>query len=391
MYFIGPFHNSSNRILLLGGGELGKEVIIEAQRLGCYTIVCDRYENAPAMQVSHESHVFDMNNYDLLKDVILKTKPTHIVPEIESINIKCLLEMEKNGYNVVPSAKAVSITMHRQKLREIASMLDLNTTKYIFCEGDYNKFLDCIEKIGIPCVVKPSMSSSGKGQTIVKKKEDIKNAWEHANSNSRGNCNSIIIEEFLNFDYELTLLTVSQNKKISFCNPIKHIQKDGDFIYSSQPADISNHVLSICKMMSIILVENLGGDGIFGVEFFVKNDKVYFNECSPRPHDTGYITTKTQNMSEFELHVRAFLGLSIPEIIQYASGISKAINFYNGSNNIVENPNFRIENDKNNTISIYNFGKPIVNPLSKRRIGLLISTSKIMEEAEKNLDTITLH
>jgi phosphoribosylglycinamide formyltransferase 2 len=387
MNFVGPFRSSSNRLMLLGGGELGKEVVIEAQRLGCFTIVVDKYSNAPAMHVSHERYVIDMNNYEELKKMIELEKPTHIIPEIEAINIDCLLQLEKEGFNVVPSANAVYIAMHRQRLRDLANSLGIKTTKYKFAE-DYEEYINAVEEIGLPCVVKPSMSSSGKGQSILREECDIKVALDYAHKNLRGNCSSVIIEEFLTFDYEITLLTVNCKGGIRFCNPIMHKQENGDFVFSKQPYNMSDDLLNKCKSIATEMVNGMGGFGIFGMEFFISGNEVYFNECSPRPHDTGYLTLKTQNMSEFELHVRALLGLRIPEIVQYIPGVSKAINYFNDKNYLIENPKTIIELPDEGDFSIYYFGKPNVKGNSKRRVGLIISVDDDINRAEKIIDNV---
>lgn len=387
MNFCGPFTCKSNRLMLLGGGELGKEIVIEGQRLGCYTIVVDKYDNAPAMQVSHKKHIIDMKNYNKLKYLIEEENPTHIIPEIEAINIDCLKELERIGYNIIPSAKAVYITMHRQRLRDLANKLGIITTEYAFA-NDYDEYLSSVENIGLPCVVKPSMSSSGKGQSILKEEADIKNAWVFAQKNLRGNSKSVIVEKFLDFDYEVTLLTVNSVNGIHYCNPIKHKQKDGDFIYSSQPCKMTDYQLNTCKNIAKLLIKHMGGYGVFGMEFFIKGDEVYFNECSPRPHDTGYITLKTQNMSQFDLHVRAILGMKIPTIKQYTSGFSKAINYFNDKNEDIINPEISLNNNENDNISIYYFGKPYVKANSKRRVGLLISTHDDLEIAKQYLEKV---
>jgi phosphoribosylglycinamide formyltransferase 2 len=317
----------------------------------------------------------------------MDVKATHIIPEIEAINIECLLQLEKEGFNVVPSANAVYIAMHRQRLRDLANCLGIKTTKYKFAE-DYEEYINAVEEIGLPCVVKPSMSSSGKGQSILREECDIKVALDYAHKNLRGNCSSVIIEEFLKFDYEITLLTVNCKGGIRFCNPIMHKQENGDFVFSKQPYNMSDDLLNKCKSIATKMVKGMGGFGIFGMEFFISRNEVYFNECSPRPHDTGYLTLKTQNMSEFELHVRALLGLRIPEIVQYIPGVSKAINYFNDKNYLIENPKTIIELPDEGDFSIYYFGKPNVKGNSKRRVGLIISVDDDINRAEKNIDNL---
>lgn len=316
------------KILLLGSGELGKEFVISAKRLGQYVIACDSYENAPAMQVADECEVFSMLDGEKLTEVVRKHKPDLIVPEIEAIRTECLYDFEKEGIQVVPSAKAVNYTMNRRAIRDLAAKeLGLKTAKYFYAKT-YEELVEAAGKIGFPCVVKPLMSSSGKGQSLVKSADELKAAWEYGCNGSRGDIKELIIEEFINFDSEITLLTVTQkNGKTLFCQPIGHVQKSGDYRESFQPAHISEEHLKEAQRMAEQITKALTGYGIWGVEFFLSHENgVYFSELSPRPHDTGMVTLAgTQNLNEFELHCRAVLGLPIPEIAQYRMGASAVV------------------------------------------------------------------
>lgn len=316
------------KILLLGSGELGKEFVISAKRLGQYVIACDSYENAPAMQVADECEVFSMLDGEKLTEVVRKHKPDLIVPEIEAIRTECLYDFEKEGIQVVPSAKAVNYTMNRRAIRDLAAKeLGLKTAKYFYAKT-YQELVEAAEKIGFPCVVKPLMSSSGKGQSLVKSADELKAAWEYGCNGSRGDIKELIIEEFINFDSEITLLTVTQkNGNTLFCQPIGHVQKSGDYRESFQPAHISEEHLKEAQRMADQITKALTGYGIWGVEFFLSHENgVYFSELSPRPHDTGMVTLAgTQNLNEFELHCRAVLGLPIPEISQYRMGASAVV------------------------------------------------------------------
>ena len=302
------------KIMLLGSGELGKELTISLKRLGHYVIACDNYNKAPAMQVADERDVFDMLDATLLKQRIEFFKPDYIVPEVEAIRTETLLEAEKNGYTVVPSARAVNLTMNRDRIRDRAAELGLRTAKFEYAEN-LDELKISAKNIGFPVVVKPVMSSSGKGQSICKKIGDANKCWEYAISNMRGDRQRVIVEEFIEFDYEITLLTIRDKKGYTeFCPPIGHVQERGDYQYSWQPHEMSDTLLKDAKEMAKTITEDLGGAGIFGVEFFVRGDEVFFSELSPRPHDTGMVTLLTQNLSEFDLHARAFLGLPWPNI-----------------------------------------------------------------------------
>lgn len=317
-----------NKILLLGSGELGKEFVIAAKRLGQYVVACDSYANAPAMQVADECEVFDMLDGAQLMSVVEKHKPNIIVPEIEAIRTECLYECEQKGIQVVPSAKAVNYTMNRKAIRDLAAKeLGLRTAKYFYAKN-LEELKEAANAIGFPCVVKPLMSSSGKGQSLVKTADELESAWEYGCNGSRGDIKELIVEEFINFDSEITLLTVTQkNGKTLFCAPIGHVQKGGDYRESFQPAPISSEHLKAAEEMAAKVTEALGGAGIWGVEFFLSHDNgVYFSELSPRPHDTGMVTLAgTQNLNEFELHCRAVLGLPISEIRLERVGASAVV------------------------------------------------------------------
>ncbi|MEG1838295.1 MAG: formate-dependent phosphoribosylglycinamide formyltransferase [Bacteroidaceae bacterium] len=318
----------TKKILLLGSGELGKEFVIAAQRKGQYIIACDSYAGAPAMQVADECEVIDMLNGDMLAQVVAKHHPNLIVPEIEAIRTERLYEFEKQGIQVVPSARAVNFTMNRKAIRDLAAKeLGLKTAKYFYATS-FEELKAASEKIGFPCVVKPLMSSSGKGQSLVKSSEELQQAWEYGCNGSRGDIKELIIEEFVKFDSEITLLTVTQkNGPTLFCAPIGHVQKGGDYRESFQPAHIAPEHLKEAQMMADKVTAALTGAGLWGVEFFLSHDKgVYFSELSPRPHDTGMVTLAgTQNLNEFELHLRAVLGLPIPSITQERMGASAVI------------------------------------------------------------------
>jgi phosphoribosylglycinamide formyltransferase 2 len=318
MKFGTPGKPSTRKILLLGSGELGKEVVIEAQRLGIETVACDRYENAPAMQVAHRSYVFDMRNAKIVREVIQKEEPDYIVPEIEAIATDELVKLEKKGWRIIPTARTAQLTMDRQGIRKLAAeKLNLPTSPYRFASS--LKELEAgAQAVGFPCFIKPTMSSSGHGQSMVRKPSDLKKAWEYAMDAARGKTGKVIVEGKINFEYEITMLTVRHKKGISFCAPVGHIQIDGDYRESWQPHPMSKSALAKARAMAKKIVSELCGSkgrGIFGVELFIKGEKVWFSELSPRPHDTGMVTIVSQDMSEMELHVRAILDLPIPEII----------------------------------------------------------------------------
>ena len=316
-----------NKILLLGSGELGKEVVIAMQRLGQYVIAVDNYENAPAMHVAHKFEVIDMLDAEELDKIIAKHKPDFIVPEVESIRTERFYEYEKQGYKVIPSAKAANFTMNRKSIRDLAAIdLDLKTAKYRYAKS-YNELVEGVKYTGMPCVVKPLMSSSGKGQSVIKNELDIKKAWDEALRGSRGDLMEVIVEEFISFDYEITLLTLTQNNNNTlFCPPIGHRQERGDYQESWQPMKMEDSHLKTAQLMADKVTKSLGGSGIWGVEFFIGKNGVYFSELSPRPHDTGMVTLGgTQNFSEFELHARAILGIPIMEIPLIRNGASAVV------------------------------------------------------------------
>ena len=310
MRFTAPLQDNAIKIMLLGSGELGKEVAIEAQRLGIEVIAVDKYENAPAHLVANRSYAINMQDEAAVLALIEKEQPSFILPEVEAISISALFEAEKRGYHVIPNAEAVNKTMNRKNIRVFAAeALGLKTSNYEFVTT-LDRLKEAANRMGFPCVIKPVMSSSGHGQSIGKTPEDIEKSWEIAKE-ARGDASELIVEEFIPFDYEITLLTVRNETGTVFCDPIGHVQKDGDFILSWQPMSMSEATLTKAKEMAKAVTDGLGGRGIFGVEFFIKGEEVYFSELSPRPHDTGMVTLITQSQSEFALHVRAVLGLPL--------------------------------------------------------------------------------
>ncbi|WP_432773176.1 formate-dependent phosphoribosylglycinamide formyltransferase [Francisella salimarina] len=378
------------KIMLLGSGELGKEFIIAAQRLGIHTIAVDRYKNAPAMQVAHESFVIDMLNADALEQLILAKKPTYIVPEIEAINTDSLVKLEAHNFNIVPCAKATKLTMDRQGIRSLAANeLGLATSKFAFANSE-KEYLDAVETIGLPFVIKPVMSSSGKGQSIVKEHNEVQKAWDYAQSGSRGHAKGVIVEQFINFDYEITLLTVRHKDGTSFCDPIGHIQKDGDYRFSWQPHAMSDIALAKSQKIAKEITDALGGYGVFGVELFIKGDEVFFNEVSPRPHDTGMVTLISQNINEFELHLRAILGLPIPQIQTLQPSSSAAILLEGESTD----PSILGIDEAlaDSSIDIRIFGKKEIH--GKRRMGVVLakgqSTQQALDVSKKALSKIYL-
>ena len=322
MKFTAPLKANSTKILLLGSGELGKEVVIEAQRLGLETIAIDSYANAPAHLVANRSYVIDMKNEDEILEVIRRERPDYILPEIEAISISALFEAEKEGFHVIPNAEAVNKTMNRKNIRVFACEdLKLPASKYEFVTT-FDELEEAANKIGFPCVIKPVMSSSGHGQSIARCDDDIEKSWQTAKE-ARGDSSELIVEEFINFDYEITMLTVRNEIGTTFCEPIGHIQKDGDYVFSWQPMNMSETAKQKSIDVAKKITDGLGGRGLFGVELFVKGDEVYFSEVSPRPHDTGMVTMITQSQSQFALHIRAILGLPL-DYIDYGCGASAA-------------------------------------------------------------------
>ena len=361
------------KILLLGGGELGKELTISLKRIGCNVIACDAYKNAPAMQVSDKNEVFNMLDKEKLKSVIDKHKPDFIVPEVEAIETKLLIDAEQNGYNVIPSAKAVNLTMNRDRIRDRAKHLGLKTANFAYAETEEELILEA-NKIGTKVAVKPVMSSSGKGQSYANSEDELKVSWKFALEGMRGNRKRVIVEEFIDFDYEITLLTILEKSgNVSFCNPIGHFQQRGDYQYSWQPADCSQDVIRKAQEAAKKMVLDLGGSGIFGVEFFIdKKGEVIFSELSPRPHDTGMVTMFTQNFSQFDIHARVLLGMPLPEIKIIQPGASHVILAEeNASGKYVINGVEKALEDKNIDYRI--FGKPYLK--SYRRMGVVLAPS----------------
>ena len=364
-----PLTGNATRVVLLGSGELGKEVAIELQRLGCEVIAVDRYANAPAMQVAHRSHVINMLDPTALRTVIEQERPAFIVPEIEAIATSELVELESEGFTVIPTARAARLTMDREGIRRLASEeLQLPTSPYRFAEG-HEEYLAAVREIGLPCVVKPVMSSSGKGQSLLRSDEDIESAWEHAQSGGRAGLGRVIVEGFVDFDYEITLLTVRHSGGTSFCAPIGHRQESGDYRESWQPQAMSERALAAAEDVARRITDALGGRGVFGVELFVKGDQVWFNEVSPRPHDTGLVTLISQELSEFALHARAILGLPIPQIRQFGPAASAVI-MAEGRSESVSFGNLQQALSEPDT-QLRLFGKPGVDGL--RRMGVALA------------------
>lgn len=369
--------DNATRVLLLGSGELGKEVAIECQRLGLEVIACDRYADAPAMQVAHRSHVFDMLDADALQQVIDLEKPHFVVPEIEAIATSKLVELEAQGLNVVPTANATRLTMNREGIRRLAAEeLGLPTSAYQFADS-YESFAAAVETIGLPCVCRPVMSSSGKGQSVIRTPEQIEAAWQYAQQGGRSGAGRVIVEGFVDFDYEITLLTVRAVDGVHFCAPIGHRQEDGDYRESWQPQVMSENAIKAAEYVAEQVVNALGGYGLFGVELFVKGDKVIFNEVSPRPHDTGMVTLISQELSEFALHVRAFTGLPIGQIVQYGPSASAAILGQGQSQNIQFNGLDDALSIPHTQVRL--FGKPDI--AGRRRLGVALSRGKTTQEA----------
>lgn len=372
-----PFSATATKVLLLGSGELGKEVAIELQRLGVEVIACDRYANAPGMQVADRSYQFSMLDTVELKRVIELEKPDLIVPEIEAIATQALVELESRGFHVVPTARAAQLTMNREGIRRlVAEELGITTSAYHFA-ATHEEYRAAVSAIGIPCVVKPIMSSSGKGQSTIKSESDIDGAWEYAQDGGRAGAGTVIVEGFVDFDYEITLLTIQHVDGVSFCEPIGHRQEDGDYRESWQPQAMSDTALSRAKEIASMVTGALGGRGLFGVELFVKGDQVLFSEVSPRPHDTGLVTLISQDLSEFALHARAILGLSIPTIRFYGPSAS-AVLLVEGESKKIKFGNLRAATAIKDT-SIRLFGKPEVS--GKRRMGVALARAKNTTEA----------
>ena len=372
-----PLSSSATRVALCGSGELGKEVVIELQRLGCEVIAIDRYANAPAMQVAHRCHVVDMLDGAALRKVIELERPHFIIPEVEALAPATLVELEAEGFTVIPTARAAQLTMNREGIRHLAAEeLGLKTSPYIFAATE-SEFRAAVEKIGLPCVVKPIMSSSGKGQSVIRKESDLPKAWQYAQEGGRAGKGKVIIEGMVQFDYEITLLTIRHTGGTAFCEPIGHRQEEGDYRESWQPQPMSPRALAEAQRMAEAVTTALGGRGLFGVEFFVKGDEVWFSEVSPRPHDTGLVTIASQDLSEFALHARAILGLPIPRIRQYGPAASAVILPEGKSSAMVfENVGAAlVEPDTHLRL----FGKPEMN--GRRRLGVVACLDGSIEAA----------
>ena len=372
----------ARKALLLGSGELGKEVALELQRYGVEVIACDKYPDAPAMQIAHRSHVFNMLDPVELRRVIELERPDHIIPEVEAIATPVLLELEKEGYNVTPTANAAWLTMNREGIRRLAAeTLGVKTSPYRFA-SNREEFDEAIKEIGIPCVVKPIMSSSGHGQSTVKSPDQIDAAWREAQEGGRAGAGRVIVEGFVDFDYEITLLTVSSKSGTTYCEPVGHIQVNGDYRYSWQPQPMSPIALERAREIAKKVTDALGGYGIFGVELFIKGDEVIFSEVSPRPHDTGMVTMISQDMSEFALHARAVLGLPVPEIRFYGPSASRAV--------VIEGDTNRLELDNIDEVvaepgvQMRIFGKPEIK--GHRRMAVILATAPSVEEARAKAD-----
>ena len=365
------------KALLLGSGELGKEVAIELQRMGVEVVACDRYANAPAMQIAHRHHVINMLDAAELRRVIELEKPDHIIPEVEAIATPELLKLEEEGYNVTPTARAAWLTMNREGIRRLAAEeLGVPTSSYRFANTK-EEFLAAVEEIGIPCVVKPVMSSSGHGQSTIKTEADIEKAWTEAQEGGRAGAGRVIVEGFVDFDYEITLLTVRSLSGTTFCEPIGHIQVNGDYRYSWQPQAMSPKALKKAQEIAKKVTDALGGYGIFGVELFIKDDHVIFSEVSPRPHDTGMVTMISQDLSEFGLHARALLGLPVPEIRFLGPSASRAV-VVEGDSDKVEFGNLEgVLRERGVQMRI--FGKPEVK--GHRRMAVILATDESVAAA----------
>ncbi len=372
-----PFSSTAKRVLLCGGGELGKEVAIELKRFGVEVIVLDRYKNSPAMQIADRSYVVSMLDSANLRNIIEKEQPDLIVPEIEAIATETLVSLESEGFTVIPSAKATQLTMNREGIRRlVAEELAIPTSNYQFANTE-KAYQHAVEAIGYPCVIKPIMSSSGKGQSVVKSADDIDVAWQYAQEGGRSGAGKVIIEAFVDFDYEITLLTIRHRNGTSFCEAIGHVQENGDYQQSWQPQAMSPKALAASKDVAIKVTEALGGFGLFGVELFIKGDKVYFSEVSPRPHDTGMVTMISQDLSEFALHARAILGLPIPNIHFHGPSASSVI-LVTGESSRVQFSNLaEVLSDTDTDLRL--FGKPEVS--GTRRMGVALARAESVELA----------
>jgi len=375
-----PFQKSAKKIMLCGSGELGKEVVIELQRYGVEVIALDAYANSPAMQVADRSHVVSMLDGDSLREIILQEKPDLVVPEVEAIATDVLAELEAEGkVTIIPTARATQLTMNREGIRRLAAEeLGLKTSPYQFAETE-EEFKQAVVKIGIPCVVKPIMSSSGKGQSTIKKEEDIMPAWEYAQAGGRAGRGKVIVEGFVEFDYEITQLTVRHVNGTSFCEPIGHVQVDGDYRQSWQPQPMSEKARAEARKYAETITSALGGYGIFGVELFIRGDEVLFSEVSPRPHDTGMVTMISQDLSQFALHARAILGLPIPSIRQFGPSASSVILVEGNSKDVTfGNLNQALSEED---VQVRLFGKPEVK--GQRRMGVALARGDSIGQAKE--------
>lgn len=372
-----PLSPSATRVLMCGSGELGKEVVIELQRLGCEVIAVDRYANAPAMQVAHRCHVISMLDGAALRAVIEQEKPHYIVPEIEAIATDTLVELESEGYTVVPTARAAKLTMNREGIRRLAAEeLGLPTSPYRFADS-VEEYRAAVAELGFPCVVKPIMSSSGKGQSLLRTEADVQKAWDYAQEGGRAGKGRVIVEGFIDFEYEITLLTVRHIGGTTFCAPVGHRQEKGDYQESWQPQAMSPVALAESERIARAVTESLGGRGLFGVELFIKGDQVWFSEVSPRPHDTGLVTLISQEVSEFALHARAILGLPIP-VIRQAGPSASAVILVEGESQNVRFGNLTAALSEPDT-GLRLFGKPEVS--GQRRMGVALARDESIELA----------
>ena len=380
-----PLSPTATKVLLCGAGELAKEVAIELQRFGCEVIAVDRYANASAMQVAHRYHTVNMLDGDALRKVIEMENPDYIVPEIEAIATSTLVELEKEGFTVIPTAKATQLTMNREGIRRLAAEeLKLPTSPYRFAENEF-EYEQMVKEIGFPCLVKPVMSSSGKGQSLLRSEADIKSSWIYAQEGGRSGGGKVIIEGFVDFDYEITLLTVRHINGVSFCEPIGHRQEKGDYRESWQPQQMPEKALKQAKNIATKITEALGGRGVFGVELFVKGEQVWFSEVSPRPHDTGMVTLISQNLSEFALHARAILGLPIPIIEQYGACASSVLLIEGNSKQITFANIDKALSEPQTDLRL--FGKPEVK--GTRRMGVALARASTVKEATNKAINVT--
>ncbi|PKO80055.1 MAG: phosphoribosylglycinamide formyltransferase 2 [Betaproteobacteria bacterium HGW-Betaproteobacteria-13] len=372
-----PLSPTATRVLLCGSGELGKEVAIELQRFGCEVIAVDRYANAPAMQVAHRSHVISMLDGAALRAVIEQEKPHYIVPEIEAIATATLVELEAEGYTVIPTARAAQLTMNREGIRRLAAeTLGLPTSPYRFADS-FEDYAAAVEALGFPCVVKPIMSSSGKGQSLLRGADDVRKAWDYAQEGGRAGKGRVIVEGFIDFDYEITLLTVRHAGGTTFCAPVGHRQEKGDYQESWQPQPMTAEAIAASERIALAVTEALGGRGLFGVELFIKGNDVWFSEVSPRPHDTGLVTLISQDLSEFALHARAILGLPIPAIRQHGPAASAVILVEGDSTQPVFGNLGAALSEPDTALRL--FGKPEIK--GQRRMGVALALDTSIEDA----------